>query len=272
MPSTLDQRPESTGIFALFKGDSGAGKSVGALSWPTPYVFDFDGKMPGIALKHFPGKEIHYDTFKNIFDISDKMTALWEYCPYETLIFDSVTTLVVKILNSVGEIKGDSAMDLFKKLQKTAGGGKQIELMGYDYYNAETNFIERYWLDACRALYIKEGNPKNIIIIAHVMTAESGPDIKTKIVTKTRRIVTAGRAVAAYIPTQFDDAWIFAHDTSLEDGITRRIAITQSVGEDSAKTSYRLPTTIDFTGTPPDYRDGNLFEKFTKILNHDISL
>ena len=39
--NTLDKDVAEKGIFALFKGPSGSGKSVGALSFPTPYVFDF---------------------------------------------------------------------------------------------------------------------------------------------------------------------------------------------------------------------------------------
>jgi len=158
-----------------------------------------------------------------------------------------------------------------RNLRPTKGGAKQAELMGFDYYNAETNFIERYWLDACKALWVRKENPKNIIIIAHVMTADY-TNVITNTFTQTRRIVTAGRQVAAYIPTQFDDVWVFGHDMDVDTGKVSRIVLTQNYGVDSAKTSYRLPYKIDFTGDPPDYSNGNLYNKFTKIVNNDISL
>jgi hypothetical protein len=266
MPSTTDQQPENQGIFALFKGDSGSGKSVGALSFPNPYVFDFDKKMPNIALKHFPNKKIDYDTFENVFQVQDKLNSFYSFCPYETLIFDTLTSLVVTILNTVGSVKGEDPVAMMKNMKKMGEG-----LVGYDYYNAETNFIERYLLDACKALFVRAGNPKNIIFIAHVMTSESAPDMKTKIVTRTRRIVTAGRSVAAYIPTQFDDKWHFAYRIG-NDGRNERVALTESIGEDFAGTSFRLPAEIEFTGKPPFFEEGNLYKKFMKIISGDISL
>jgi len=272
MPSTKDLIKADQGVFCLGKGDSGSGKTVGFLSWPNAYVFDFDKKMPNICLKHFPEKEVHWDTFESIFDVQTKMEEFWNHCPYETLIFDSLTALVVMTLNSISKIKGDQIMEQLKRFQLTSGGGKQIELMGYDYYNGETRFIEQYWLEMCKNLYSRQSNPKNVFIVAHVMTAESAPDIKTKIVTVTRRIVTAGRNVAAYIPTVFDDVWHFAHQIDMN-GQLRRKVLMQNTGTDFAKTSFMIPgNEIDFTGEPPDFRGGNLYEKFIKKINGDISL
>jgi hypothetical protein len=181
-----------------------------------------------------------------------------------------LTALGIQCLNTTGNLKGEKALELIKKLRQTQGG-KQVEMMSIDYYNAQVNFIERYWLDILKAMWARPGNPKNVIVIAHVMTTESSPDLKTKIVTRTRSIVTAGKAISAYIPTAFDDAWHFAYEMD-ENGRNRRIALTDGIGEDSAKTSYRLPFKIDFTGTPPLYEDGDLYKKFKKIVSGDITL
>ena len=273
MPNIRDQKQDESGIFALFKGNSGAGKTVGALSWPGVYSFDFDKKLPGVALKHFPDRDINYDTFDNIFDVSDKLSEFSNSCPYETLVFDSLTHLVVNILNTVGTMKGEKAIDRLRKIRDTSGGGKMVELMGIDYYNAETNFIELYLIDALKALFARPGNPKNIIMIAHVMVTESAPDLKTKIVTTTSSIVTAGRKVASYVPTCFDDVWHFAHEMGFDDGNVRRLALTQNFGTESAKTSFRLPNNkLDFTGTAPLFEDGDLYKIFMKHLKGDISL
>jgi len=273
MPSTKDIQPNDRGIFALFKGDSGSGKSVGALSFPGPiFVFDNDKKMPNIAIKHFPDKQIDYETYPDIFTHSDKVNEFLNVgCPYETIIEDSMTNLSITCMNSIGELKGERAIEMLRRLKATSGGGKMIELMSIDYYNGQVNFFERYWFDALKALWVRPGNPKNVIIIAHVMTTESSPDLRTKVVTRTRSIVTAGRAISAFVPTVFDDMWHFGYEREM-DGRLRHVVYTQGFDEDSAKTSFRLPYKIDFTGEPPLYEDGNLYNKFSKILRGDITL
>lgn len=264
MANTLDPQASQAGLYAMFKGASGVGKSVGAMSFPNPYVFDFDRKMPNIALKHFPGKSIEYDTFTDAFVFADKIAGWLEEknCPFETIIFDSITSMVNLIITSIAEKKGESLIKLLQRIQKTSGGGSQVEMLGIDYYNAETRFVT--WLmDATKTLYARPGNPKNIIFIAHVIVAESAPDLKTKVVTKTRSIVTAGRKVAAYIPTQFDDVYMFGYsevgggevqaDGRRSEGKTEYHILTQPSGEDDAKCSFRLRKSTDFT-------NANLYE------------
>lgn len=281
MPNTKDvQLVTDRGIFGLFKGDSGSGKSVGALSFCDPdndgtkpgYVFDFDCKMPNIPLKHFPDKSIDYDTFTDVFQVQFKMDEFMRSgCPYETVIFDSLTALGILVFNTAGQQRNESAVQFLKNMQPPSVKNQDPNKMSIDYYNAQVNFIERYWLDTAKALWARPGNPKNVIIIAHVMTVESSPDLKTKMITKTRSVVTAGKAISAYIPTAFDDMWHFTYARNME-GNMRRLALTDGIDDDSAKTSFRLPHAIDFTGTAPLYDDGNLYEKFRKYITGDISL
>lgn len=256
MPSTLD--PESSkGIFALFKGESGAGKSVGALSFPNTYVFDFDKKMPTIAKKHFPGAAIDYDRFEDIFEVAAKIKEFEEYCPYETLIFDSVTSLCNMVINTTAKIRGEETMDMFMRI-KNAPKGKQVEMITIDYYNNETRFIQNYWVDALKRLWSKEGNPRNVIIIAHVLVVESAPDLKTKVRTTTRSIVTSGKKVGAYIPTQFDEMYNFTViQSDLGSDKLKHVCCTEALGDDNAKTAYHLPGIIDFT-------NGSLYKEITK--------
>jgi predicted kinase len=75
MTSTLEPQSQR-GLFALLKGASGSGKSTAALSFPKVCVLDFDRKMPGIAMKHFPGKEIHWETFNTIYEV-DNLLCQW---------------------------------------------------------------------------------------------------------------------------------------------------------------------------------------------------
>src|SRR6266404_1353308 len=133
MPSTTDEsQVTDPGLFALFKGESGVGKSVAALSFPNAYVIDSDRKMPTIAKKHFPGKKIDWDTFDSIFLLSDKLNEfLNNGCPYETIIGDSITGLSTTVLNSIGMTKGEDAIKLIQSLvvQK---GSKNTDSMDWD--------------------------------------------------------------------------------------------------------------------------------------------
>lgn len=263
--STLDQ-PVNDGLLALFKGDSGTGKSVAGLSFPGVYVFDFDRKMPSIAKKHFPRKEIHYDTFNDIFEISDKLTDfLANGCPYETLLADSFTALANLTIESVGQVKGESVPQMLQKVQDTKNKNKQLEMMPIDYYGGEDRFCT-YFINQLKKLQARQGNPKYVIVTAHVLTVDSAPDLKTKIVTRTRSIVSKGRKVAAWLPTEFDDMYIFGYEQGnpFESGgeeRPKRICTTESYGEDSAKCSLRsLPMHIDFT-------NGSLYDKiFNRVV------
>lgn len=249
MPSTLDTNV-NPGALILMKGESGAGKSDAAYSFPNVYTFDFDRKMPAIARKHFPDKEIQWDTFHDIFSASEKLESLIDHCPYQTVVFDSLTALSTMSLRAVGETKNEKVLDMLQRVKQTRGGNKQIEFMSIDYYNGEYRFICDYFIDRIKVLWAKEGNPKYVILIAHVLTVESAPALNTGLITKTRSIVTAGRKVAAQVPTEFDEMWHFAK-TQPEglgtNGQQRRVCLTQGFGDDEAKTAFKFPAMIEFT-------------------------
>lgn len=261
--STLDQTVNG-GLLALFKGDSGMGKSVGALSFPKPYVFDFDRKMPGIAKKHYLKKDIQYDTFNDIFEVTSKLSELDIDCPYETLIVDSFTSLANLTIESIGQVKGESVPEMMRRVQDTKNKNKQLEMMPIDYYGGEDRFCT-FFIHQLKRLQARVGNPKHVIVIAHVLTVESSPDLKTKLTTTTRSIVSKGRKVAAWLPTEFDDVYVFAFEQNDAFGNVsekvKRICITESYGTDSAKCSLAaLPTRIEFT-------NDSLYDKmFNRVL------
>lgn len=255
--STLNGKP-TDGLLALFKGDSGMGKSVAALSWPQPYVFDFDRKMPGIARKHFPQKDIHYDTFNDIFEVTERLKEFDKHCPYQTLVVDSFTALANLTIESVGQVKGETVPEMLNRVQETRNKNKQIEMMPIDYYGGEDRFCT-FFINQVKKLQARPNcNPRYVIVTAHVLTVESAPDLKTRIVTRTRSIVSKGRKVAAWLPTEFDDMYFFGLQNpdpfQNQTGKPRRICFTESYDEDSAKCSLDLPTQIDFT-------DGSLYNE-----------
>src|SRR5271157_2684148 len=263
MPNTLDASSSTDiGIFALFKGPPGAGKTVGALSFPNTYVFDFDHKMPAIARKHFPKKSIDYDVYPDIDTVASKHTDWISNlypCPYETLIYDSITSLVRLIMNSIAAIKGESTPQMLRTMKSTRSGSKMVELLGYDYYNAEVRFID-WILSAAKILYSRPGNPKNIIFIGHIVETRSKPNITTGLVTVTRSIMTLGNKAPAMIPGEFDEVYMFGTKeiggASAQDPESKihHYMTTVTAGEDDAKTAFNLARETDFT-------DGSLYNK-----------
>ena len=72
----------------LIYGKSGTGKTTFGSTFPKPYFFDFDNGM--LSLK---GKDIEYDTYKEIQKAELKLKELELKCPYETIVVDSVSTM-----------------------------------------------------------------------------------------------------------------------------------------------------------------------------------
>jgi hypothetical protein len=257
MPQTTKDRQTEKGLLAIFKGESGEGKSVGALSFPNAYVFDFDRKMPSIAIKHFPDKEFFWDTFENIFEIDSVLQDFSSSCPYETLIVDSITGLVNIVMDSVGVVKNESVTEILART--SSGKNKTIEMMEIDYYSAEDRFCT-YFIDRLKTLWARATNPKHVIVIAHVVQVDSAPDLKTKVITRTRSIVSKGRKFAAWLPTGFDNVYIFGRQLPDMGDINqnvKRIIKTEAFGEDSAKCSYNFKETINFT-------NGSLYDELVK--------
>lgn len=241
------------GFYALLKGPSGAGKTVGALSFPGIYMFDFDRKMPWIARKHFPGVSIEYDTYNQIGDIYDRLMPWVKQqidCPYETLLFDSLTFLAMLIMKNTGEAKGEDINTILKSMVTTKKGSKLIEPLSYDYYNNEARFIE-WILAATKELWSNSHQldkfPRNILFTAHIIENRSKPNIETKLVTVTRSIVSVGTKAAAIVPGNFDEVYLFGTSPSFDANHVEHLVTTETCGEDDAKTAFILPKMIDFT-------------------------
>jgi len=249
-----DYKDAKPGMFALLTGDSGVGKTTAALSFPKAYVFDFDKKMPGVALRHCAGRtDVEWDHYHTINQIVTKVGQLTRECPYETLIFDSVTQLSTMCLNAIGDAKGEDIAEIFNKVPVPGKKGGKLEAMGWDYYQGETNFIIRYFLEAIKVLYSRPGNPKHVFLLAHILSVPSAPDPTTKIITVSKSILTAGRKAGVVVPTVFDDVYHFVHVPDRKDmsGLAmKRLILTTSSGEDKAKCSFNLPSELDVTNTP----------------------
>lgn len=269
MPSTKDAGVKK-GLFGLFKGRPNTGKSVGALSFPGAFVFDFDRKMPTVAQKHFPDREFNWEPFPDVFELS-KFIKPWlaaendmnyKPCPYETLIVDSVTSLSTLVLTSLDKTKGTNIVEMMGHVTTSAKGAKSVEVMGIDYYNSESNFFERYFMSAMKILWQRPGNPKHVIVIAHEMIVESAPDLATGAVRVTNSILTAGRKAAVFIPSRFDDEYLFYSKLPElgKEGPVRRMVRLHN--KDDARCSYKFPETVDFT-------DKHLYDQLNTVAKWD---
>lgn len=254
------------GIFALFKGTSGSGKTTAALSFPNPGVLDFDVKMPFVALKHFPKKSIEYWHFETLADVTSLIDS-WisnNNCPCETIIVDSTTTIAKFLITKLSELVGETTSVQLQSIKRTKGGSDMMEAINIGIYNHELRFF-MYLIDSFKLLWSRPNcNPKNVIFIAHVLAVDSAPDLKTKIITKTRSIVTAGRKAAAYIPMEFDNVWTFGFkevggiELNTESKI-HYVMLSQTVGDDDAKCVYHLARQTDFT-------DKSLYDELQKQI------
>lgn len=271
MPSTKDI-VSPKGLFALFKGAPNTGKSVAADSFPDVFKFDFDRKMPTVSQKHYPGKEFHWECFDDIFALSDWLKPYMltpvlggKPFPHETIVVDTVSSLSTITLRSVDKTKGTDVPTMMKTLTKKENS---VEVMGIDYYNAEFNFFERYFMDNLKILWAREGNPKHVIVIAHETTVESAPDLRTGAVKRTSSILTAGRKAATYIPKCFDEEYVFVKDRpSLGDTLnkTKWLCHTKSDTNEDARTCYGFPSIIDLSSE-------DLYTQLNKVALWEPSL
>jgi hypothetical protein len=239
----------SRGLFLLLKGAPNAGKSVAALSFPDPFVMDFDRKMPTVAEKHFPNVDWtgRHKSFDTVFEISDWLQPYLSGLtfPFESVIVDTVTSLSTTCLRSIDKTKGTDVVKLLGKISKEG----QVDSLGFDYYKGEMQFFERYFIDNLKILWAREGNPRHIIVIAHEIVVESF-NIMTNKTTRTSSIVTAGNKVAAYIPKNFDEEYVCKLERPMMGdklNKSKRLCITSPDQDEDARTCFPFPEVIDFS-------------------------
>lgn len=143
MANTKDIQPDLSESSFFLIGDSGSGKTQLAGGFPKPFFFDFDKGMATLA-----GRDgIEYETFRDapakngkampergIYEYGKgwdqfikKMNEIGEQidkgtCPYETLVFDSVTLMSQLVMNKI--IKEDP--------KTTNGDNPQIQHYGVE--------------------------------------------------------------------------------------------------------------------------------------------
>ena len=230
--SDLQGRPR---FFGLFLGDPGTGKTVQACSFPGVYVFDCDNRMRPVVNFHKGRKDIEFDTYYRDYPrLANKLEELLNRCPYDTVVMDSLTMLadmiILQSIRSAG--KGEDKDRTGKKI-----GGVMVPSI--EDFNMESGALTQV-LDALR------GIPANVILTAHVITT-SETDLKTKRVKENRTLLTAGKKIAAKIPTAFDEIYSFYSQGGLTGGQREYFCATYNTGLDMGKTAHPMPDSVELT-------------------------
>jgi hypothetical protein len=242
--------------FILLKGEPGLRKSTQALSFAKAgpqYWFSFDRKMSGILI---PAKKwgidtsiIEYDDYDDWNKAALKLEQLqMNASKYKGgIILDSVTTMADAALRQTLKLKIGTSRSSGAKAGKLVGG---IAVNEMEDYNAEAGAINEMMA------LLKDINTFHkipVILIAHVF--ESGQ--KQGSTTSLRKIVTAGKAPAAKIPAVCTEVIHFNLKPGVIAGTGSYVMITESNGDDFARTSIALPSQMEFTDEP-------LYEKWFK--------
>lgn len=236
--------PLDTRFFCLFKGDPGCGKSIAAASYPGhrerknigPYFFDIDKRIKSVINYWRPrGREFIYDHYQNFYQIQQKLEEFTVYCPFETLVFDGITMGGKLILRTMIDTRDSGSKRVIR-------GG--IELNQIEDYGGEGKGLDKI-IEMLQVISVRQS--VNVIVTAHILETSS-TDIKTKVTTVSRSLLTGGKKVAASLPVCFDEAYHFDVQPSFDPNeMPKHTIVTHNVGDDWAKTALPLPMRLDFT-------------------------
>jgi len=230
----LDDLKERPRFFGMFIGDPGTGKTIQACSFPGPlYVFDCDNRMRPVLNFHGNRKDITFDTYHRDYPkLARQLEYILDKNPYATVVMDSLTMLsdmiILQSLRSAGI--GEDKDRLGKKI-----GG--VAVPSIEDFNMEAGALTQV-MDALRGLRC------HVIMTAHVVSTYE-KDLKTKKVTENRVVLTAGKKIAAKLPTSFDEIYGFYAEGS--GAFKKYLVNTQNNGLDMGKTSQLLDEEYDVT-------------------------
>jgi hypothetical protein len=235
-------------IFAMIKGESGSGKSIQANSFPEVYNFDFDHRLQAVKrffAKRDPDKKIHGRSFQiDEYPAAYQILEGWAErgkCPYQTINFDTSTTIIDAILYYVNYAKGQTTSKA-KGAEGDSGFGMALKL-GILSLPPLDDF--RWLIKGFTDLLALARQIENthVILCCHIqqVTEKKGK-------TSVSRSVLANQGLAQKLPVSFDEIYHMDVETGLvPTAPTKRIIVTEHSGEDFARTSLNLPPRIDVT-------------------------
>lgn len=231
----------------LFVGDSGTGKSIAAADWKFPndprniYFASCDGRMGSVAEWHRGRKDIEFDIFSDYEALDDKIESLIQDCPYQSLVIDPLTNVSSFLMRYSFSLRGVLEFnETTGKVERISKGRKKgkVDLTSFDDIAVEHRGIEDLLLNL---KLISKRHNTNIILTAHLLTTTytkvGGQESNIR-----RDIVTAGKKIVPFIPTQFDEYYHFYTENG------KWMIKTYNDGIVPARSSFLLiPKEIDWT-------------------------
>ena len=241
MPTKITDIDTKIAQSILAIGNSGTGKSIAMCSLPGPILdISLDDRIRPIV-EYYRGhrEDIYFERPQKFDDINNIVDRLEHDCPYNTVIIDPVTNLSQSLLDySTSLTVGD----------KERKGKKRgvIDVAGIEDYQVETKGITDIIFNAKIAQKIHNFN---LVFVAHLLKVDHYK-VGGQISHTTQDILTAGRKIAAFIPTQFDEIYYFRAEADPTNNKSKYLVRTFNDGEVAARTSYiDMPPEIDWTGS-----------------------
>lgn len=227
----------------IFTGEQGTGKSIAALSFPRPYVFDLDGRVRSLVNYYgadaFPDADVEYYGPEDYVRFVDDFNRLVvdTNSKYDTFVIDSLTAFARMVLNYSIGLRG-------KDKGKTKG---IVNIVDIDDYNAEDQMISDLLATA------RQLKKKHFILTAHLLENFKGK----------RTLLTGGRRIRSEATAYFDEVWNFYTDAQLS-GKPKHFVSTVPIGVDNAKTALPLPPQFDWTN------EKNFYQLLRKLLEGKV--
>jgi AAA domain len=221
--------------YFMITGESGAGKSIQAGSFPQPYFFDLDNRLSALANFYRGVKsDIEGDTYSDFEKMTAKLESFTTRCHHKTIVIDTSTYLIQLMLRYIDKMKGGSG-----KSGKDFGMSMKLGIISIP---ALDDF--RYLVNGMIQLIERMVKIQNVFVVmnAHLMT---GVTDKSEGVS---RSILAPAATASHLPTRFDEIYyLFVQPPITSKETTRRLINTAHDGENFARTSMKLPHRLDVT-------------------------
>lgn len=268
----LANEKRSDKVRALLVGPTGRGKTLAAASWPgKTLIFDFDNRYAPI-IDWYPNRLADYNveliSASNFWEVFHaKINSLVEFCQYDNIILDSLTSATTAVVVMQMIAKGAVGKQIIpakgavkeKTGFKITGGG--VAVPSWDEFNGEQMIF-------CTLLETLKSLDVNLFVSAHpinrvkIGSGDSGE--------KYTSLTTFGPKVESVIPTYFDECWFF--DYEFVNGPDNKPSLRRFVHTQptqiyrEAKTAIKgLPYKIDITN-PDGKPELNLYEQVKKYL------
>lgn len=254
MPTELSNLTFGKKLRILGKGRASTRKTSAFVTFPRPLLLiDVDQKFDSILL-HVDNKdgisveEIKPHEFTKFKALLDDLED--NYCPYATVIIDSLTRVARLIENYCLENTRSASG------KRSAGGDMGIiKIPGPGDFLAEAAALNTL-IDWGFTI------PAHFILIGHIIEYQERKLGEEEPRTY-QRMITGGNKIAAEIPTRFSEVYHFqtepGYDSSTGTTFTKYLCKTQDDGTNFARTSLGLSREIDFTG-----------KNFFELLKADI--